>query len=282
VSATAVTTRRPAAPRRARSYVVSDTLAMTWRNLLKYRRVPTLLVFSTIQPVMFVLLFAFVFGGAIVIPGVDYKNYLMPGIFVQTVVFGASQTGVALAEDLTRGMIDRFRSLPMARSAVLGGRTIGDSVRNLFVVLLMTAVGYAIGFRFQNGFANAVLAILITVAFGFAFSWISANIGLRIRDVESAQAASFIWIFPLVFASSAFVPIATMPGWLQPIAKVNPITITVNAVRSLTLGQLPAPVAKFVGLQGSTFTHVWQALAWIAGLLLVFVPLAIRGYRRAV
>jgi ABC transporter DrrB family efflux protein len=277
MSATATTV--PVRPRssRAPSIVLSDAVVMTWRNLLKYKRVPTLLVFSTIQPVMFVLLFAFVFGGAIPIPGLDYKDYLMPGIFVQTVVFGSMQTGVGLAEDLSKGMIDRFRSLPMARSAVLAGRTSGDAVRNLFVVLLMTGVGYLIGFRFHAGLLWAVAAMAIAVAFGTAFSWVSANIGLALRDVESTQAASFVWVLPLVFASSAFVPVITMPGWLQAWAKVNPVSVTVDAVRFLTLGP---DLAHTAGLQGSTTTHVLQALAWIAGILLVFAPLAVRRYRK--
>jgi ABC transporter DrrB family efflux protein len=279
MSATATTTTTTARPRSSRSpsIVLSDALVMTWRNLLKYKRVPTLLVFSTIQPVMFVLLFAYVFGGAIRIPGIDYKDYLMPGIFVQTVIFGSTQTGVGLAEDLSRGMIDRFRSLPMARSAVLAGRTTGDTVRNMFVVLLMTGVGYLIGFRFHAGFLWAVAGILIAISFGTAFSWISANIGLAVRDVESAQAASFVWIFPLVFASSAFVPVASMPGWLQAFAKVNPVSITVDAVRFLTLGP---DLARGAGLEGTTTTHVLQSLAWIAGILLVFAPLAVRRYRK--
>ncbi|HEX9376503.1 MAG TPA: ABC transporter permease [Actinomycetota bacterium] len=275
----AAATTAPARPRARseRAYVVSDALAMTWRNLLKYQRVPTLLMFSTIQPVMFVLLFAYVFGGAIPIPGIEYKDYLMPGIFVQTVIFGSTQTGVGLAEDLSRGMIDRFRSLPMARSAVLAGRTTGDTVRNLFVVLLMTGVGYLIGFRFHNGLLSALGAILLAVVFGSAFSWISANTGLAVRDVESAQAASFVWIFPLVFASSAFVPVQSMPGWLQAWAKVNPVSITVDAVRFLTLGP---DLAKVANLPGTMGTHVWQSLAWIAGILLVFAPLAVRRYRK--
>jgi ABC-2 type transport system permease protein len=277
MSATATTV--PVRPRssRAPSIVLSDALVMTWRNLLKYKRVPTLLVFSTIQPVMFVLLFAFVFGGAIPIPGINYKDYLMPGIFVQTVIFGSMQTGVGLAEDLSKGMIDRFRSLPMARSAVLAGRTTGDAVRNLFVVLLMTGVGYLIGFRFHAGILWALGAMAIAVAFGTAFSWVSANIGLALRDVESTQAASFVWVLPLVFASSAFVPVITMPGWLQAWVKVNPVSITVDAVRFLTLGP---DLAHTAGLQGSTTTHVLQALAWIAGILVVFAPLAVRRYRK--
>jgi len=275
VSAATVTEQR--APSRSRLYwTISDIRAMTWRNLVKYSRVPTLLVFSTIQPVMFVLLFVYVFGGAIPIPGVSYKDYIMPGIFIQTVVFGSTQTGVGLAEDLTRGMIDRFRSLPMARSAVLAGRSLGDSFRNLFVVLLMTGVGYLIGFRFHGGFLKAILAILLAVLFGSAFSWISANIGLRIRDVEATTAASFVWVFPFVFASSAFVRVQTMPGWLQEFVKVNPISIAVEAIRSLTL----QPEAATAVQGGTTLMHVSQMLAWIAGLLLVFVPLAVRGYRR--
>jgi ABC-2 type transport system permease protein/oleandomycin transport system permease protein len=277
MSAPAASVTRPAADRRAGGAIVADALTMTWRNLLKYVRVPTLLVFSTIQPVMFVLLFAYVFGGAIKIPGVNYRDYLMPGIFVQTVVFGSTQTGVGLAEDLSRGMIDRFRSLPMARSAVLAGRTIGDTVRNLFVVLLMTGVGYAIGFRFHAGLLDALAGIALAVLFGLAFSWISANIGLAVRDVESAQAASFVWIFPFVFASSAFVPVLSMPGWLQAFAKVNPISITVDAIRDLTLGH---DLRLAAGLQGTTTTHVLESLAWVAAILLVFVPLAVSRYRR--
>jgi ABC-2 type transport system permease protein/oleandomycin transport system permease protein len=201
----------------------------------------------------------------------------MAGIFVQTVIFGSTQTGVALAEDLTRGMIDRFRSLPMARSAVLAGRTTGDTIRNLFVVLLMSGVGYLIGFRFRGGPLATIGAILLAVLFGLAFSWISANIGLRVRDVESAQAASFVWVFPLVFASSAFVPVQTMPSWLQGFAKINPITVVVNASRYLVLG---SERSKEILMTGSMWSYLLPALAWIAGILLVFVPLAVRKYRR--
>lgn len=248
-------------------YTVSDALAMTKRNLLKYIRVPALLIFSTVQPVMFVLLFAYVFGGAIKTPGSNYIDFLMPGIFVQTVVFGSTQTGVGLADDLSKGMIDRFRSLPMARSAVLAGRTLSDTVRNLFVVLLMTGVGTLIGFRFHAGLLPAIGALLLVVLFGLAFSWISANIGLLVRDTETAQTAGFIWLFPLVFASSIFVPLETMPDWLQSIAKVNPISSAVNASRALALG-------------GPTSNAVLHALAWVVVILLVFVPLAVRRYRR--
>src|SRR5205814_6027680 len=189
---------------------------------------------------MFVLLFAFVFGGAIHVPGVkNYKDFLMPGIFVQTVIFGSVQTGVGLSDDLAKGMIDRFRSLPMARSAVLAGRTLSDTVRNVFVVLLITAVGLAIGFRFHGTFIESIAALGLAVLFGLAFSWISAFIGMSVRDPESAQAAGFIWIFPLVFASSAFVPIYTMPSWLRTFARNNPLTYVINAIRALILGHLP-------------------------------------------
>jgi ABC-2 type transport system permease protein len=203
------------------------------------------------------------------VAGVDnYIDFLMAGILVQTVIFGSTQTGVGLAEDMSRGMVDRFRSLPMARSAVLAGRTLSDTVRNLFVVCLMLVVGTLVGFRFHAGFVPALGAVGLALAFGLAFSWISALIGLSVRDVESAQAAGFVWVFPLVFASSAFVPVATMPGWLQAFADINPVTITVNALRALTLG-------------GPTVRPVLEALAWIAGILLVFVPLAVNRYRRA-
>jgi len=179
-------------------------------------------------------------------------------------VFGSAQTGVGLAEDLARGMVDRFRSLPMAHSAVLAGRTSSDSVRNTFVIALMVIVGYIVGFRFQGNALDAVIALALALGFGHAFSWLSAFIGLSIKDVESVQAASFVWIFRLTFASSAFVPVESMPGWLQPWAKFNPVTVTVDAMRTLTTG---AP----------NWTSIGRAVAWI---MVVFAPLAISRYRR--
>ena len=262
-------------------WTITDALVLTKRNLLKYVRVPTLLIFSTIQPIMFVLLFNYVFGGAITsgipIPGFDYIIFLMPGIFVQTAVFGSTNTGIGLAEDLGKGLIDRFRSLPMARSAVLAGRTGSDSIRNLFVILLMIGVGYLIGFRFMGGFAKSITAILLVLLFGYAFTWISATIGLALKDVESVQAASFVWLFPLVFASSAFVPTASMPGWLQTIADINPVTSTVNAVRLLVLGDTIPGIFEY-----SLQSYMLQSIAWSLGLLAIFIPLAINRYRRAV
>ena len=262
-------------------HTLTDIGIMTQRNLLKLVRSPQLVVFSTIQPIMFVLLFNFVFGGALEIPGVDnYINFLLPGIFAQTALFGSTNTGIVLHEDLSQGMVDRFRSLPMARSAVLAGRTIADSTRGLFTVTLMVAVGYVIGFRFQNGLLNALLAIALVVLFGHAFSWISANIGLRASTAETAQTAGFIWVFPLVFASSAFVPTASMPGWLQAFANNQPVTMLVNAVRGLALPPMDPAIAAQIGIADTT-RSVIGSLLWIGALLAVFVPLAIRGYRRA-
>jgi ABC-2 type transport system permease protein/oleandomycin transport system permease protein len=273
VSATDVQIREGviAPPNRAAT-TVSDILAVTHRNLLRYLRVPSLLVFSTIQPVMFVLLFRYVFGNAIAAaPGFRYAyvDYLMPGIFVQTVIFGSTQTGVGLAEDLTKGMVDRFRSLPMARSAVLAGRTLSDTVRNALVVVLMTAVGYLVGFRIHTGLVPAVSGVVLALVFGLAFSWISAWIGLSVRDVESTQAASFVWIFPLVFASTAFVPLANLPGWLQGWAKVNPVSVTVDSLRGL-----------LEGWPSQTY-HLAVTLVWVAVILVVFVPLSVSRYRRS-
>jgi ABC-2 type transport system permease protein/oleandomycin transport system permease protein len=260
------------APHNPVATTISDILAVTRRNLLRYVRVPSLLVFSTIQPVMFVLLFRYVFGNAIRLPTFPYPyvDYLMPGIFIQTVIFGSTQTGVGLAEDLTKGMVDRFRSLPMARSAVLAGRTLSDTVRNTFVVLLMTIVGYVVGFRIHTGIVPAVSGIVLALAFGLAFSWISAWIGLAVRDVESTQAASFVWIFPLVFASTAFVSAESLPGWLQAWAKVNPVSVTVDSLRALLEGW---PSGGY---------HLLGSLAWVVGILVVFVPLSVSKYRRSV
>jgi ABC-2 type transport system permease protein/oleandomycin transport system permease protein len=260
-------------------WTLSDVVVMTQRYLMKYIRLPQLLVFSTIQPVMFVLLFTFVFGGAIQLSGasgdLSYIDYLLPGVLVQTVLFGATNTGVGLAEDLAQGLVDRFRSLPMARFAVLAGRTIADTVRNIFVVLLMTGVGFLIGFRFSNGVLPFVAGLLLTVLFGLAFSWISATIGLTVRDSETAQIATTVWIFPLIFISSAFVPTEGMPSWLQTFAHVNPITHTVNAVRALMQGNQ-------VLQDGTLWTPLLWSLGWIVVLFAIFFPLAVHRYRRSV
>jgi ABC-2 type transport system permease protein len=253
--------------RRRPSWIVTDAVTITWRNLLQVVRNPQLAVIDTITPIMFVLLFAFVFGGAIRVPGGDYVSYLMPGIFVQTVVFGATGTAIGLAEDLQKGVVDRFRSLPMALSAVLVGRTISDALRNLYTVIVMTVIGYAIGFRFHGGPVDAALAIALVVGFGFSISWLSANVGLLAKSAQAAQGAIFIPVFPLTFASSAFVPVQTMPAWLRPIAEANPVTVVVNAARGLVAG---APDSA----------AVLGAVAWIAVITLVFAPTAMLVYRR--
>ena len=248
--------------------LLANTATITGRNLHRLVRVPTLIAFATAQPVLFVLLFTYAWGGAIHPPAVTrYIDYALPGIWVLAIAFGASQTGVAIADDLATGMIDRFRALPMARSAVLAGRTAADAVRNLFVLTLMTGVGSAIGFRFHAGPAAAFAAIGLAVAVGVALSWIFALLGLLIRDAESAGIGGLLAVIPLVFTSSTFVPVATFPGWLQAFAKVNPITAAVDALRVLCLG-------------GPTTNHVWQATAWIGGLLAVTVPAAVMRYRR--
>jgi ABC-2 type transport system ATP-binding protein len=255
-------------PRAVRS-AVTDTAVVTGRNLRHFIRQPDLLVFSTIQPVLFVLLFVYVFGGAIgrSLPhGVAYVDFLLPGVFVQSVTFGASQTAVGLKEDLTRGVVDRFRSMPMARSAVLAGRTVADLVRNIVVIFLMIAVGYLVGFRFLGGIAAAAGCIAVVAAFGFALSWIFAVVALTVRGAETAQTAGFVVIFPLVFASSVFVPVSTFPPWLQAFAAINPVTVTANAARSLALF--------------GTTASLGAAAAWIGGLLAVFIPLSVWRYRR--
>jgi ABC transporter DrrB family efflux protein len=258
-----------ASPSSSLAWTVPDTMVITWRTILRFIRLPQLLVLSTIQPVMLLLLFTYVFGGAISTQAVPMKyiQFLLPGFLVQIVVFGSTQTSVGLAEDLSRGIIDRFRSLPMSRAAVLAGRTLADALRYTFLAVLMVGVGYAIGFRFENGFGFAVGAIMLSVLFGFAFSWISAFIGMSVKDVETAQVAGFIWVFPLVFASSMFVPVESMPGWLQAFAKINPVTVTTDAMRGLCLG-------------GPIWMHLWKSLTWIGGILVVFLTLAVNRYRR--
>lgn len=248
-----------------------DGLTVAWRNLTALRRIPRLLVFSTIQPLVFVLMFRYVFGGVVAptLQGVSYVDFLIPGIFVQTAVFGAMNTAIGLATDMQSGLMERFRSLPMARSAVLVGRTTADLGRNVFVVALMTGVGFAIGFRIHAGVWALLGGILLVLAFGFAMSWIFAVVGMAVGDPETAQAAAFPVLAPLVFASAAFVPVSTMPGWLQAFAQHQPVSRTAEAVRALVLG-------------GPTAQDVWQALAWDAGIVLAFAPLGVWLYRKAV
>jgi len=252
-------------------WALSDIRTVTWRNLMHTIRVPEALFFSSLQPIMFVLLFRYVFSGAIPVAGGSYVNYLMPGIFVQTVCFGAVSTAIGLSEDLHSGLLERFRALPMARSAVLGGRTTADLVRNVFVIVLMTAVGLAVGFRPQPNVADYALACLVMLLFAYSLMWGFAIIGLGAPNAEAAQLMSFPLLFPLTFASSAFVPVSSMPGWLQPFAAHQPVSVAVDAARSLMVG----------GVYHANGA-VWQSIAWSIGLLLVLAPFAVRRYRNLV
>ncbi|HUC95692.1 MAG TPA: ABC transporter permease [Candidatus Saccharimonadia bacterium] len=250
---------------------IEDTFIITTRNLKRYVRLPQLLFFSSIQPVMFLLLFNYVFGGAlgkaITVPGGKYINYLLPGILIQVVMFGGVQTGIGLADDMGRGMVDRFRSLPMSRLAVVAGRTLSDSIRNLSVTIIMVSVGLLLGFRFQIGLINGLYMAIAAILFGFALSWVFAFIGMSVKDSETAQISSFLMIFPLTFASAAFVPIATMPRVLQAFARNQPVTFAVEVTRHFAIGT-PANGA------------VWKLLFWTIGILIVFVPLSIRQYKK--
>jgi ABC-2 type transport system permease protein len=255
----------------------NDGYVVTKRNLIKVKRIPDLLIFTTIQPVMFVLLFAYVFGGAIAVRGGDYREFLMGGIFVQTLAFGSAITAVGLADDLQKGVIDRFRSLPMARSAVLVGRTTSDLVNNIIVLVVMSLCGLFVGWRTHRGFGYVLAAYLLMLLFAYSLSWVSAVIGLSVPSVEVAQSAGFIWLFPLTFLSNAFVPLETLPGWLQPIAEWNPITSVVASVRLLFGNTNGAPP-----LDNFPAHHpVLMSVVWSVVLLAVFMPMSVRKYRAA-
>jgi ABC transporter DrrB family efflux protein len=245
----------------------ADSLEMVKRNLRHIRRTPELLIDVTLQPIMFVILFRFVFGGAIPIQGTTYVNYLMAGIFVQTIAFGGVYTGVLLANDLKNGMIDRFRSLPMLQSSVLTGRTLTDLLRAMLAVTVMTVVGVAVGFRPEGGVIGAALAFGVMLTFGFALSWFGVAMGAFVRTPEALQGIIFMTVFPLTFASSAFVPTDTMPDWLRVFAEHQPLTLVINTVRSFMLTGGGGPDAI-------------PALIWSVGMLAVFFPLGLWLYRR--
>lgn len=256
-----------------------DTWVIAKRNLVRNVRLPQLLVFATIQPVMFLVLFNYVFGGAIggSIPpaaGGKYLNFLLPGLLVQISAFGAGQTALGLSEDLSKGVISRFRSLPMSRAAVLAGRTFADVLRNTFVMSLMLCVGFAIGFRYQTSFLHFAFGVLVVLAFAYSLSWVMAAIGLSIKSPEAVQSAVFLPVFPLVFASAVFVPPATMPSWLRGFAENQPVTAVAEAARGLILGQ--GALAPGQTVAGQTVV----ALLWCAGITLVAAPLAVRVYGR--
>jgi ABC-2 type transport system permease protein len=254
---------------------------LAWRSLKRIPRTPDMLIYATIQPIMFVLLFAYVFGNAIPIPGFPgaraYREFLMSGIFAQTMAFAVASASVGLADDMSKGLIDRFRSLPMARSGVIAGRVIGDVVFNAFVMLIMVICGFIVGWRWHNGFGQALAAFAILLLFAFAMLWVGAVIGLSVGGPEVAASAGLIWLFPLTFLSNAFVPTPNLPGALQPVAEWNPISSIVAACRHL-FGN-PSP---FASPDGFPAQHpVWLSLMWCALIIVVFAPLAVRKYRRA-
>jgi ABC transporter DrrB family efflux protein len=243
-----------------------DTGGVARRNLLRIVRNPRLLVISAVQPALLLVLFRYVLGGAIRIPGGSYVDYIVPAVFIEAVMIGGMATAIGLADDLGSGIIDRFRSLPMARSAVLAGRTLADLSRSVFSLALMVGLGLLVGFHFHGGIGAIIGGLALVIVFGYCFSWVYATIGLLTKDPETAQIAGILPFFVLVFASSAIVPVATMPGWLQPFARHQPVSITINAVRALLQGE-------------PTHNWVWQSLAWSAGILVVFFTIAVRLYR---
>ncbi len=248
---------------------IADAFTMTRRDLMVWRRNPSFLVFTVIQPVMFVLLFRYVFGGAIPVQGKGgYVGFLMPGIIGQSAAFASFSTAISLSREMQRGVIDRFRSMPMARSAVLVGRLLADTVRLVVTILVLIAVAYAVGFRFENGVLPAVLMVVLGIVFGVVICCVSAYIGLALRNEESVGSFGLIWLFPLTFVSSAFVPVQSMPGWLQAFANNQPVTIVIDEMRALAIG-------------GPLTLHGWQSAVWLVGILAVFIPLAVRSYRRS-
>jgi ABC-2 type transport system permease protein len=249
-------------------WALADAATIAKRDLLVWNRNPAYIFFTIVQPVMFVLLFRYVFGGAITanVPG-GYVNFLMPGIIAQSAAFASFGTAIGLAREIQKGVIDRFRAMPMARSAVLLGRLTADTARMAVTVLVILAVGYGVGFRFENGAVPAILMVVLAVVFGLTICCVSAFCGLAIRDEESVQSFGLVWLFPLTFVSAAFVPVRSMPGWLQAFANNQPVTTVIDEMRSLALG-------------GPLALHAWQSALWLFGILAVFVPLAVRAYKR--
>lgn len=260
-------------PDQARTQVLTpwlalrDTIGVTKRNLLRIVRTPQMVAIGALQPALLLLLFRYVLGGAIQVPGRSYVDFVVPAVFLEAVLIGGMTTSISLAQDLKSGIIDRFRSLPMSRSAVLAGRTLADLSRSILSLAIMIGLGLAVGFRFHNDVVAILAGVGLILVFGYSFSWIYATIGLGTRDPETAQVAGILPFFVLMFASNAVVPVATMPGWLQPFARNQPLSVTIAAVRSMFEG-------------GPTLHWAWQSLAWSAGLLLVFFTLALALYRR--
>ena len=273
MSAVAVT-ERPTTSRALLSFF--DSLVVARRNLMQIVRIPAVLVFELVQPVMFVLLFRYVFGEQFrTIPAEfgGYVSFLMPGIILQNAIFGATTTAIGIAEDLKSGLVDRFRSLPMARSAMLAGRATSDLIKNFILLLVVIGIGYLVGFRFQNGFVGAIAMIALVLAVSFTFSWVMAAIALSVKKLEAVQAAAFTGIFPLVFISAALVPVAGMVDFLEPVARNNPITIWANLARYFAVGDFPT-------MGGSVEELIVLSAVWIGVLLAIFMPLSIRLYSK--
>lgn len=253
--------------RSALYWTVADTLVLAKRQLLRIPRIPDELVTSALQPVLFVVLFRYIFGGAISVPGTSYVNYLMAGIFVQSVILGSAFSGIGMAADLERGLVDRFRSLPMATSAVLTGRTFADLVRTTFILLMTWGVGLLVGFRPEGTVLNWVAAIGLLLLGSFLFSWVNALLGLLLHSVEAVQQSFVVWALPLMFASSALVPTNTLPDWLRPFVEHQPVTLLINAVRGLVLNQTDTSTIEL-------------AVAWCVGLLVLIIPVSVWAYGR--
>ncbi|WP_042376639.1 ABC transporter permease [Streptacidiphilus melanogenes] len=261
---------------------VNDSVVVAKRNVRRMTRIPEVLVFGLIQPVMFVLLFTYVMGGAITVPGATsdpdaYKQYLIAGIFAQTVTFAVAGASAGISEDMTKGLVDRFRSLPMARGAVLTGRTLADSVQTALILVVLTVVSLLIGWRTHNDLWKVFCGFLLLLLLGYAFSWIGALIGLSVRSPEAATSAGLVWLFPLTFISNAFVPVATMPGWLQPVAYWNPFSATVQAVRQL-FGNVPPGMVQTAWPMKHAIP---VSIAWSVLIIVVFRALAVSKYRRS-
>jgi ABC-2 type transport system permease protein len=255
----------------------ADGAVVAKRNLIKIKRVPEILIWTTMSPIMFVLLFALVFGNAIEIRGVDYKEFLIAGIFAQTVLFGSTFTGAGLADDMTKGIIDRFRSLPMSRSAVLFGRTASDIAYNSVSIFVMTITGLIVGWRIRTGVFPAIGGFLLLLLFAYAVSWIMAYVGLKVSSVEVVQNASFMFIFPMTFIANTFVNERDLPGVLRTFAEWNPVSAVAQAVREAfgNTGSLPEPTVWPLA------NPVWYSLIWVGIILAIFIPLSVRQYRKA-
>ena len=259
-----LTQARPITP----TLAVRDIWGITRRNLRRIIRTPQLLFMSIVQPTIILLLFRYVLGGAIKIPGVDYVNFVVPGVFLEAVLIGGMTTSLALAQDLQTGIIDRFRSLPMARSAVLAGRTLADLCRSTLALVFMVGLGVLVGFRFHNSFGACLGGIALVIGFGYAFSWVYAAVGLAVKDPETAQMTAILPTFVLFFASSALVPVSTMPGWLQVFARNQPASVTIQAVRALLEG-------------GPVYHALWQAIVWCVAIFVAFLAVSLSLYRSA-